>query len=66
MPLDPTEKLLKSYELAQRQYETDISVFSTRMSLFLVADSGPLYIADGHHRYETAVAYAQEVPGARR
>jgi len=26
----------------------------------------PLYIADGHHRYETAVAYANENPVARR
>lgn len=28
--------------------------------------AGPLYIADGHHRYETAVAYAGENPAARR
>jgi len=27
---------------------------------------GPLYIADGHHRYETASAYALENPGADR
>src|SRR5947207_11324693 len=27
---------------------------------------GPLYIADGHHRYETASAYAQENRGADR
>jgi uncharacterized protein (DUF1015 family) len=27
---------------------------------------GPLYIADGHHRYETASAYAQENPAADR
>ncbi|MGH7569019.1 MAG: DUF1015 family protein [Gemmatimonadales bacterium] len=26
----------------------------------------PLYIADGHHRYETAVAYARERPAADR
>src|SRR5207245_2069797 len=26
----------------------------------------PLYIADGHHRYETAVAHARENPGADR
>jgi len=26
----------------------------------------PLYIADGHHRYETAAAYAREHPGADR
>src|SRR5205085_7770983 len=31
-----------------------------------VAGSAQLYIADGHHRYETAVAYAQETPGADR
>jgi len=28
--------------------------------------AGPLYIADGHHRYETAVAYANENRAARR
>src|SRR5437763_570157 len=31
-----------------------------------VAGGAQLYIADGHHRYETAVAYAQETPGADR
>ena len=30
------------------------------------ASAGALYIADGHHRYETAVAYARENPGADR
>jgi uncharacterized protein (DUF1015 family) len=30
------------------------------------ASRGPLYIADGHHRYETAVAYAKEHPEADR
>jgi uncharacterized protein (DUF1015 family) len=28
--------------------------------------AGPLYIADGHHRYETAVAYASENRAAQR
>lgn len=34
----------------------------------LAASAGraPLYIADGHHRYETAVAYAKENPAADR
>src|SRR5437867_4079725 len=31
-----------------------------------LAGRAQLYIADGHHRYETAVAYAQETPGADR
>jgi uncharacterized protein (DUF1015 family) len=31
-----------------------------------LAGLAPLYIADGHHRYETAVAYAQEHPAADR
>jgi uncharacterized protein (DUF1015 family) len=35
-------------------------------SLATLASRGPLYIADGHHRYETAVAYAQQRPGADR
>ena len=30
------------------------------------ASAGALYIADGHHRYETAVAYAREHPAADR
>jgi uncharacterized protein (DUF1015 family) len=30
------------------------------------AAGAPLYIADGHHRYETAVAYARENPAAGR
>jgi len=30
------------------------------------ASEGALYIADGHHRYETAVAYAKENPAADR
>jgi uncharacterized protein (DUF1015 family) len=30
------------------------------------AGAGPLYIADGHHRYETAVAYRSEHPAANR
>jgi uncharacterized protein (DUF1015 family) len=30
------------------------------------AAAAPLYIADGHHRFETAVAYAGENPAARR
>jgi len=31
-----------------------------------LAGRAQLYIADGHHRYETAVAYAQRAPGADR
>jgi uncharacterized protein (DUF1015 family) len=31
-----------------------------------LAGRAQLYIADGHHRYETAVAYAREHPGADR
>jgi len=34
--------------------------------LALSVSAGPLYIADGHHRYETAVAYAAGRPGADR
>jgi uncharacterized protein (DUF1015 family) len=34
--------------------------------LAALAGRGQLYIADGHHRYETAVAYAQEDPRADR
>jgi uncharacterized protein (DUF1015 family) len=31
-----------------------------------MAGAGPLYVADGHHRYETAVAYRSEHPAADR
>ena len=34
--------------------------------LAALASRDPLYIADGHHRYETAVAYALEMPAADR
>jgi uncharacterized protein (DUF1015 family) len=34
--------------------------------LAALAGGAQLYIADGHHRYETAVAYAAENPGADR
>ncbi|HEX4599829.1 MAG TPA: DUF1015 family protein, partial [Gemmatimonadales bacterium] len=34
--------------------------------LAALASRGPLYIADGHHRYETAVAYARDEPAADR
>src|SRR5213592_1321425 len=44
-----------------------------RIRLWIVRDpspfplpASPLYIADGHHRYETASAYAQENPAADR
>lgn len=30
------------------------------------AGEAPLYIADGHHRFETAVAYREEAPGVER
>jgi len=36
------------------------------LSISSAAGQGPLYIADGHHRYETAVAFAQEYPHATR
>jgi len=34
--------------------------------LAALAGRAQLYIADGHHRYETAVAYAQQAPAADR
>src|SRR5207245_11587226 len=34
--------------------------------LAAAASRHPLYIADGHHRYETAIAYARENPRADR
>ncbi len=36
------------------------------LRLAQLAGAGPLYIADGHHRFETAVAYARENPAADR
>ena len=44
----------------------DIKLWIVRdVSRFPFPDA-PLYIADGHHRYETASAYAQENPAADR
>jgi hypothetical protein len=34
------EHLLKAYELAQKHYETDLQLFSVRMSLFLLVQTG--------------------------
>src|SRR2546422_5548458 len=34
--------------------------------LAAAASRHPLYIADGHHRYETAITYARENPRADR
>jgi uncharacterized protein (DUF1015 family) len=34
--------------------------------LAALAGAGPVYIADGHHRYETASAYARELTAAAR
>ena len=46
---------------------------AVRIRLWIIRDPSPfplppspLYIADGHHRYETASAYAQENPAADR
>jgi len=36
------------------------------LRLAQLAGAGPLYIADGHHRFETAVAYARENAAADR
>src|SRR5207244_822162 len=38
----------------------------TATDLTRLAGRAQLYIADGHHRYETAVAYGQEHPEADR
>jgi uncharacterized protein (DUF1015 family) len=38
----------------------------TATAVAQAASEQPLYIADGHHRFETAVAYRAEAPGATR
>ena len=35
-------------------------------TLAAAASGAPVYVADGHHRYETAVAYRSELPSAER
>jgi len=43
-----------------------IRLWSVREQSRFPLPSSPLYIADGHHRYETASAYARENPAADR
>jgi uncharacterized protein (DUF1015 family) len=43
-----------------------IRVWAVRDASRFPLPPSPLYIADGHHRYETASAYAQENPAADR
>ncbi len=46
--------------------ESDVRTRAWPVSSGAVDVVGPLLIADGHHRYETAVAYRAEDPGATR
>lgn len=39
---------------------------SSALELCLYASQGALYIADGHHRYETALTFKEEFPAADR
>ncbi len=48
--------------LAQRLWVIPADDWTERVSGALAAE--PLLIADGHHRYETSLAYSQEVGGA--
>jgi uncharacterized protein (DUF1015 family) len=43
-----------------------VTVGEEALRLAQLGARGPLYIADGHHRFETAVAYARENPAADR
>lgn len=64
-------------DVTSRAPDTRAALGGVAMALWIVsgpraralasaAGRGSLYIADGHHRYETAVAYAVESPEARR
>jgi uncharacterized protein (DUF1015 family) len=53
-----------------RVQETDVTIWHVAgagaQALAATAGSGALYLADGHHRYETAVTYVGENPAADR
>ncbi len=64
-------------DVARRPPDARAALGGVRISLWVVtgeaasrlahlASRHPLYIADGHHRYETAVTYARERPAADR
>jgi len=64
-------------DVARRPPDARAELQGVRMRLWVVggeaasrlphlASRSPLYIADGHHRYETAVTYARENPTADR
>jgi uncharacterized protein (DUF1015 family) len=55
----------------QQEPLMDVTLGSERTRVWRVPETeleleGPLLIADGHHRYETAVAFRHELPGATR
>src|SRR5512145_2068619 len=59
--------------VAQAKADATAELNGVGIRLWIVRDvsrfpfpDAPLYIADGHHRYETASAYAQENPAADR
>lgn len=50
---DPQD-LWRAYELAQRHYELDLQLFSTRMNLFLLIQSGLVALTGGAGRIDDA------------
>src|SRR5204862_6211633 len=75
---DPDRALATALgDVARRPPDARAELQGVRMRLWVVggeaasrlphlASRSPLYIADGHHRYETAVTYARENPTADR
>jgi uncharacterized protein (DUF1015 family) len=71
---DPRRDLANAVALtAQGKPDASAELHGVAIRLWMVRDparfplpASPLYIADGHHRYETASAYAQENPAADR
>jgi uncharacterized protein (DUF1015 family) len=59
---DPLATFADSEGLAQRLWQVPSGALTAQLHAALAAL--PLLIADGHHRYETTLAYSQEVGGA--
>ncbi len=65
---DPKMEIKKLFEKSKKELEIDVTVNSIRHILYKMKseyltkffEDKQLVIADGHHRYETALAYAKE------
>ena len=62
--VEPDVEAIGPGGLPNRLWRADPSESPAARSLLDVAAAQPVYIADGHHRYETALRYCDEVGGS--